>query len=111
MNLPDGIAFQFSGMLLYFGFYRVIPIHSPLPSTGVSGNSRPDLFFCSDVSVTVSVSTAVRPDDISLLIFRQSAPVPLLLQLSEVYDQVFDSHLSRGLSLLADESFLRRQNV
>src|SRR5262245_176874 len=111
LKLPDGMAFQFSGMLLYFGFSRVMPIRSPLPSTGVSGNSRPDLFFCSDVAVTVSVSTAVRSDDISLLTFRQSAPVTLLLQLSEVYDQVFDFHLSRGLFLLADESFLRRRNA
>src|SRR5262249_1110324 len=45
------------------------------------------------------------------LTFRQSAPVPPLLQLSEVYDQVFDSHLSHGLSLPSDESFLHRQNV
>src|SRR5215471_18443628 len=64
LNLPGGMAFQFSGMLLYFGFSRVIPIRSPLPSTGVSGNSRPDLFFCSDVSITVSVSTGVSLDDI-----------------------------------------------
>src|SRR5262249_8157028 len=78
LNLPDGMAFQFSGMLLYFGFSRGLSIRSPLPSTAVSTNSRPDLFFCSDVAVTVSVSTAVRSDDISLLIFRQSAPVPLL---------------------------------
>ena len=34
LNLPDGMAFQFSGMLLYFGFSRAIPIHSPLPSMG-----------------------------------------------------------------------------
>src|SRR5262245_53718052 len=47
LNLPDGMAFQFSGMLLYFGFSRAIPIHSRLPSMEVSGNSRPDLFLCS----------------------------------------------------------------
>ena len=64
LNLPGGMAFQFSGMLLYFAFSRPIPIHSPLPSTGVSGNSRPDLFLCSGVSVTVFVSIAVRSDDI-----------------------------------------------
>src|SRR5215831_7812752 len=45
LNLPGGMAFQFSGMLLYFGFSRVIPIRSPLPSTGVSGNSRPVLLL------------------------------------------------------------------
>src|SRR5262249_12441608 len=78
LNLPDGMAFQFSGMLLYFGFSRAILIHSPLPSMGVSGNSRPDLFLCSVVSIPVFVSTAVRSDDISLLTFRQTAPVPLL---------------------------------
>src|SRR5262245_36793118 len=94
LKLLDDMAFQFSGMLLYFGFSRAISTRSPLPSTDVSGNSRPDLCFCSDGSVTVSVSTGVRSDDISLLIFRQSAPVPLLLQLSEVYDQVSgDFHL------------------
>jgi hypothetical protein len=82
LNLPDGIAFQFSGMLLYFGFSRAISIRPPLP--GVSGKSRPELFVCSGVSVTVFVSTAVRSDDIWLLTFRQSAPVPLLWQLSEV---------------------------
>src|SRR5262245_15174277 len=76
LNLPDGMAFQFSGMLLYFGFSRVIPIRSLL--TVVSGNRRADLFFCSDVSVTVFVSTAARSDDISLFTFRQAAPVPLL---------------------------------
>ena len=110
LNLPDGMAFQFSGMLLYFGFSRAIPIHSPLPSTGVSGNNRPDRFFCSGVSVTVFVSTAVRSDDISLLTFHQSAPVPLLSQLSELYGQVFDSLLSRELSLLTYENALRRRN-
>src|SRR5215510_8417831 len=66
LNLPGGMAFQFSGMLLYFGFSRATAIRSHLPSTGVSSNSRPDLFFCSAVSVTVFVSTAVRSDDISL---------------------------------------------
>src|SRR5262245_42692915 len=60
LNLPDGMAFQFSGMLLCFGFSRAIPIHSPLPSTGVSRNR----FFCSGVSVTVFVST-VCSDDIA----------------------------------------------
>src|SRR5215471_20879503 len=69
LKLLDDMAFQFSGMLLYFGFSRVIPIRSPLPSTGVPGNSRPDLFFCSNGSITVSVSTGVSLDDISLLIF------------------------------------------
>src|SRR5262249_50131299 len=111
LNLPDGMAFQFSGMLLYFGFSLAIPIGSPLPSTGVSTNSRPDLFFCSGVSVTVFVSTAVRSDDIWLLTFRHSAPFPPLLQLSEVYDQVFDSHLSRELSLLTYENALHRRNL
>src|SRR5262245_1337987 len=106
------MAFQLSGMLLYFGFSRAIPIRSPLPSTRVSTDSRPDLFFCSDVSVTVSVSTAVCSDDSSLLTFRQSAPVPPLLQLSEVYDQVSgDSHLSHGLSLPTYENVLRRRNL
>ena len=75
LNLLDGMAFQFSGMLLYFGFSSAILIRSLLLSTGVSRNSRPELFFCSGVSVKVFVSTAVRSDDISLLIFRQSAPV------------------------------------
>src|SRR5215467_6557156 len=111
LNLPDGMAFQFSGMLLYFGFSRAIPIVSPLPSTGVSTNSRPDLFFCSGVSVAVFVSTAVRSVDSSLLTFRQSAPVPPSLQLSELYDQVLDSHLSRELSLLTYENALRPRNL
>src|SRR5215510_16077103 len=97
LNLPGGMAFQFSGMLLYFGFSRAIPIRSPLPSTGYPLTADPTCSFCSDVSVTMSVSTAVCSDDSSLLTFRQSAPVPPLLQLSEVYDQVSgDSHLSRG---------------
>src|SRR5262249_55999450 len=61
LNLPDGMAFQLSGMLLYFGFSRAIPIVSPLLSTGVSTNSRPDLFFCSGVSFTVSASTPLPP--------------------------------------------------
>jgi hypothetical protein len=34
LNLPDGMAFQLSGMLLYFGFARAISIRSPLRSTG-----------------------------------------------------------------------------
>src|SRR5262245_53952941 len=73
LNLPDGMAFQLSGMLLYFGFSRATAICSALPSTGVSSNGRPDLFFCSGVSVTVFVSTAVRSDDI-FVVSRFASP-------------------------------------
>src|SRR5262249_55014664 len=44
-NLPGGMAFQFSGMLLYFGFSRAIPIRSPLPSTGYPLTADPTCSF------------------------------------------------------------------
>ena len=45
LNLPGGMAFQFSGMLLYFGFSRAIPIRSPLPSTGYPLTADPTCSF------------------------------------------------------------------
>src|SRR5262249_53287336 len=58
-------------------YTNFVVAHSVVVDYPHNGNSRPELFFCSDLSVPVSVST--RPLGWQFVAhFRQSALVPLL---------------------------------
>src|SRR5215813_3684344 len=90
-------------------YTNFVVAHCVIVDYPYNGNGQPELFFCSDYRFRCLSQRG--PFGVAHFSPVRACSAVIATQLSEVYGQVFDSHLSRELSLLTYENALRRRSL